>query len=152
MRIKLLILLAMMLVFFVGNVNCEAEAEAEAEDEGGITIEDFDAEDSEDLMEKIQGIAESTVWIIEFHDSDPEEGLKDDIQAGFSEEPYDEPEYEDYKYKFMSIDINDKKWADTLDELGMTGASFQATYPVAMIMRKRKGLFCWGYELSLIHI
>ena len=79
MRIKLLILLAMMLVFFVGNVNCEAEAEAEAEDEGGITIEDFDAEDSEDLMEKIQGIAESTVWIIEFHDSDPEEGLKDDI-------------------------------------------------------------------------
>jgi len=48
----------------------------------------------------------------------------------------------------MSIDINDKKWADTLDELGMTGASFQATYPVAMIMRKRKGLFCWGYELS----
>jgi hypothetical protein len=35
-----------------------------------------------------------------------------------------------------------------MESLGMKTNQFQGTYPVALVMRKRKGLFAWGYELS----
>ena len=30
----------------------------------------------------------------------------------------------------------------------MTSNQFQASYPVALVMRKRKGLFAWGFDLA----
>ena len=99
-------------------------------------------------MDKIQGIEESTVWIVQFHDNDEEAGLKDTIEAGLGESPYTDDSYQELSYKLTSVDVNDKKFDDAREALGMTSNQFQATYPVALVMRKRKGLFAWGYDLG----
>ena len=99
-------------------------------------------------MKTIQGINEQTVWIIEFHDQNPEDGLLDDISASFDTDPYDDEAYHELKYRFISVDTNDSKWDDAMDALGMTSNDFQGTFPVALVMRKRKGLFCWGFDLK----
>lgn len=112
------------------------------------TVTEVEFEDSDKLMKAIQGIEEDTVWIVEFHDNDPEKTLKDTLNEALKKEPLDAKEYQSLDYKVVSIDINETKFDKALEALGMTSNEFQATYPVALVMRKRKGLFAWGYDLG----
>lgn len=157
MRIKVFLLLALLMLFIVraqedgedaGEDAAEDAEEDGAEDESTVDIEAFEVEDSKDLMLQIQSINEATIWIVEFHDSDPEEELMDQIKEGLGKERYEDESYQELKYRFISLDVNDGDWDDAMDDLGMTSNDFQGTYPVALVMRKRKGLFAWGYELS----
>ena len=124
-----------------------AAEEAEEEDETGVR-EEVTFDDSDKMLEAIKGIAESTVWVIQFHDNDPETGMMDSINTCLDSKQYDEDDYQELNYKYSEIDINSKKFEKALEDLGMNSNEFQATYPVALVMRKRKGLFAWGYDLG----
>lgn len=154
MKFIVLLMLALLMFTSMGQEEADATADADATEEetGGATVEEVEFVDSKQLMRDIQGIEEDTVWIIQFHDNDEEDGLKDTIEAGLKEDPYTDHSgdviYEDLSYKLASIDINNSKFDAAREALGMTSNQFQATYPVALVMRKRKGLFAWGWDLG----
>jgi hypothetical protein len=100
------------------------------------------------MLKQIQGINESTVWIVQFHDNDPEENMKDNINKCFDDEPLSDKSYTSLRYRVAKVDVNNPKFSDAMEALGMKSNQFQGTYPVALVMRKRKGLFAWGYDLA----
>ena len=82
-----------------------------------------------------------------------------DLKAGLEALPDDEEfaEYDLWQSDYEGeselcvgkIDARDlTHFKDTLKLVGAYDPNFKLRYPVTMIMRKRKGLFCWGYELS----
>jgi len=100
-------------------------------------------------MRFIQGINETSVWIIQFHDNDPEDNFVNAIKDELKNNPtLKDQSYQKLEYKVGSVDINNKQFEDALQQLGMTSNQFQATYPVALVMRKRKGVFAWGFDLA----
>ena len=107
--------------------------------------------DSSTLMKLLQGIEEDTVWIVEFYDITQVDSLDTKLNTEFAKAPYkdDIPNLEtDLTYKLLVVDINDPKYGDAMEKLGMHSNQFQATYPVALVMRKRKGFFAWGKTLE----
>ena len=112
-------------------------------------VTEITIKDSANLMRLIQGINETTVWIIQFHDNDQEDGFTQAIKDELKNNPtLKDVSYQKLDYKVASIDVNNKQFEDALQQLGMTSNQFQATFPVALVMRKRKGVFAWGYDLA----
>ena len=100
-------------------------------------------------MRLLQGINETTVWIIQFHDNDPEAKFADNIKTELANNDLlKAPAYQTLHYKVATVDVNNKLFDDAVQQLGMTSNQFQASYPVALVMRKRKGLFAWGNDLA----
>ena len=104
---------------------------------------------SKELMRYLQGINETTVWIVQFHDNDPEanfvQTIKDELA---NNDALKDVTYQKLHYRVAIVDVNNKQFEDAMNQLGMTSNQFQATYPVALVMRKRKGLFAWGFDLG----
>ena len=69
-----------------------------AEEESGATVEEFELKDSKELMRTIQGINEDTVWIIQFHDNDPEDDLLDGIKDCLSSDKLEDDSYQELIY------------------------------------------------------
>lgn len=113
-----------------------------------VDIEDVEFQDSRGLLQKIQGINESVVWIIQFHDNDPEKDVSNKLVKCFEDEHLSDKSYTSLKYKVTQIDVNNVKFDQAMETLGMKSNQFQGTFPVALVMRKRKGLFAWGFDLT----
>jgi hypothetical protein len=110
---------------------------------------DGEWKDSKEMMRAIQGINEDYVWIVQFHDNDPETTLATTVSDCLTNaQKLQDKSYQSLNYEVHSIDINNKRYRDAMDALGMTSNQFQATYPTALVMRRRKGMFAWGYDLG----
>ena len=111
-------------------------------------LEKMDVDKAEAVMDKIHGIGENKVWIIQFYDTDKEEDCFDKLKECLGTEKYNDDRYQEMQYYYSEVDINNKKFDKLLTDLDMDKSSFQATYPAALFMRKREGLIGWGNSLS----
>ena len=107
---------------------------------------------SKELMGLLQGINETTVWVVNFHDNDSEDKFTtftDSLKNEIATNPLvKDPTYQKLHYKIASVNINNKLFETAINDLGMTSNQYQGTYPIALVMRKRKGLFAWGADLA----
>lgn len=153
MRLTLLIFFVLLLTFAFADEGDEGAVTDEGAEGDGKEVlevtEDGEWKDSKELMRDIQGINEDYVWIVQFHDNDPEQ----DLATGLSDcvtnnQKLQDQSYQSLTYEVHSVDINNKRFRDAMDALGMTSNQFQATYPTALVMRRRKGMFAWGNDLA----
>ena len=105
-------------------VEDDPAAEDAEEEESGANVQEFELKDSKDLMKTIQGINEDTVWVIQFHDNDPEDELLDGVKACLGSDQMQDDSYQELDYQLTAIDINNHKFDDAMDALGMTSNQF----------------------------
>lgn len=142
------IVLLVAIVAFAADPAKPAPAGGPAPEAPKIDITEVTFADSKELLQKIQGINESTVWIVQFHDNDPEKDVATKLADCFKEESLKDKSYTSLKYQVAQIDVNNNKFDQAMEALAMKSNTFQGTYPVALVMRKRKGLFAWGFDLT----
>ena len=147
------LLIAFLLMFAFAEDGDEPAATNDDTDGDGKAVlevtEDGEWKDSKELMRDIQGINEDYVWIVQFHDNDPEQELASGLSGCLSDnQKLQDKSYQSLTYEVHSVDINNKRFRDAMDALGMTSNQFQATYPTALVMRRRKGMFAWGNDLA----
>ena len=147
---KAVVILCLVALAFSQNANTNPNANANtAPAKPAADVQEIKIGNSKELMRYIQGINETTVWIVEFHDNDPEEKFTDNIKTELaSNDLLKDVTYQKLHYRVGVVDVNNKLFEDAMQQLGMTSNQFQATYPVALVMRKRKGLFAWGKDLA----
>lgn len=162
---KLITLLLLALMFFVA-VHAQGEdAEAEEGDpavdgseEGDeevveeevveLVINEMEFSKGAELNTSIKGIGENKVWLIQFFNEDKEDDMPNKILDCLATEKYNDDKYFDLEYIYSEVDISNKKFDEAMTELKMDTSSFQVTYPTVLMMRKRKGLFAFGYDLA----
>ena len=91
-------------------------------------------DDGEAMLRDIQGIGESTMWIVQFFDDDKENDLMEEIADCLGEEKYQKDTYQDLTYVVSEVNINDKRYKSAMSRLGMTANDFTPTYPVGLVM------------------
>jgi hypothetical protein len=112
-------------------------AEPDPNEATGPDVEKFEVKDSQELMKTIQGINEDKVWIVQFYDlhkyagkmttgeGDDKEEVDADMEAKIKNSLTNNDKlkvvpYNTLKYRLTEVNVNNKKFDDAMEALGMT--------------------------------
>ena len=113
---KAVVILCLVALAFSQNANTNPNNNANtAPAKPAADVQEIKIGNSKELMRYIQGINETTVWIVEFHDNDPEEKFTDNIKTELaSNDLLKDVTYQKLHYRVGVVDVNNKLFEDAM--------------------------------------